>query len=1238
MATPQEGEELARNCRSPSAALSFQDVFASEQHFIANRRRAAGFREHDMPGEKDAQSPPDQSNRCQHTTVGLALSGGGIRSASIGLGFIQVLRKYGLFRYVDYLSAISGGSYTGALIASSYYRATGDTAGRRVDGDTQLDVDLIDQTIQPARVRALMNDGRYLMRPLEWANRFLSGWLSLLLVAGSALLAISALVAFLWRSMDFYTVRHYLSELGLASDMSSALVPLCVLFGLWIIGWGFSYFRDGASARGRWAKKILVAIILCAIATVAGLIGNGDIEFSSGVQGTASFLKIPLIVSIFGGLIPTLFRKQLFRSGLVESSFIEKLIYRYTALAVVLGIPMLLIGYFAREDVSGFSASRDGRLLWGDVKDFPALYSWFEQPAVEKAIAVPDVTSLLDEIRLLRLAQSEIQARIRGSNRWRSPPRPPAVFTSIGGDDVEDPTEVLTTNGEPLLSNSPSVLPVPATDGRVDATEMTPYEPAVTNPATLFDWISWNYNSIIHRGGVLLGHLFGRDSDDPLALAILAQKRLEDRESKLLKVFNEYFLVDRRFPSEVLQKLKVDKLNLSQPPGSTFTDERKAYIERTVANKLSNLSADEVLEFNRTFLEAAHPELIRTRSDIRRTVVIHPDQLHRFLMFLLFAGIFVVSAYIINPNTTSIQRYYQERLAGAYLGGSDEAHNMRLTDLAPRLGSGPLLLLGGAANYRFRPANKDKNPDPVSRQQPIESTDRIGRFEFSPLFCGSKDLDYALTDVYYNGSLRLADAVAISGAALNPLYFERWEMLVIVGLLNLRLGQWMPNPGGGAISLKPTFAALMRDIFCLKQRRVTAVTERRHVLLTDGGHFDNTGLQALLERRCKVVIVCDGTQDANYEFDSFATVVGRMKGQEGITFHEIGTSKELDLGRCSAQFKNKEAHFFCCEVKYPLRAASTSCTGLLVYFKSSLSSDEPPFVWHHAAKNETFPHDSTVNQSFSPAQFCAYLGLGQHFVESTVEGQRHAVKDVGASREFTLRDFAELFLSHVEETRRKQFLDRLLATEPVGVTAYESAASRFNETIRTRQWEKLPDAMAQLRECLAARVDLPPYGVILDLLAGAVIVLDDDPHPNAERALQEAAIQFSKVLAGACESDDKSRTAQKMACEIRARFQQPGQYRSVRPILREAGDGYTDNLIEHLIRDGDIAQDGFIVEVMGELGERLVKSRVKKSSQLRRILSEKRFSSVTEIRDCADRLFALLDDDGAPNERRQPKP
>lgn len=54
--------------------------------------------------------------------IGVAMSGGGIRAAAFGLGFLQALHARDVLARVDYLSAVSGGSYTAAAYVAGKKR------------------------------------------------------------------------------------------------------------------------------------------------------------------------------------------------------------------------------------------------------------------------------------------------------------------------------------------------------------------------------------------------------------------------------------------------------------------------------------------------------------------------------------------------------------------------------------------------------------------------------------------------------------------------------------------------------------------------------------------------------------------------------------------------------------------------------------------------------------------------------------------------------------------------------------------------------------------------------------------------------------------------------------------------------------------------------------------------------------------------------------------------------------
>lgn len=66
---------------------------------------------------KRRQNHHIEPNR-EEDAVGLGLSGGGIRSATFCLGVVQVLAERKLLKYVDFLSTVSGGGYTGSFLTA----------------------------------------------------------------------------------------------------------------------------------------------------------------------------------------------------------------------------------------------------------------------------------------------------------------------------------------------------------------------------------------------------------------------------------------------------------------------------------------------------------------------------------------------------------------------------------------------------------------------------------------------------------------------------------------------------------------------------------------------------------------------------------------------------------------------------------------------------------------------------------------------------------------------------------------------------------------------------------------------------------------------------------------------------------------------------------------------------------------------------------------------------------------
>lgn len=86
----------------PGFTQDFETVKQCEHKYLENRRLKNGL------------DPIDDQNRLW----GLALSGGGVRSATFGLGLLQALIKQDKAKRFDYMSTVSGGGYIGSCLSS----------------------------------------------------------------------------------------------------------------------------------------------------------------------------------------------------------------------------------------------------------------------------------------------------------------------------------------------------------------------------------------------------------------------------------------------------------------------------------------------------------------------------------------------------------------------------------------------------------------------------------------------------------------------------------------------------------------------------------------------------------------------------------------------------------------------------------------------------------------------------------------------------------------------------------------------------------------------------------------------------------------------------------------------------------------------------------------------------------------------------------------------------------------
>src|SRR5688572_23659562 len=85
-------------------AVDVEGVVAKELDYLLTHRHGQGDDRH--------------RELVRRSLIGLALSGGGIRSATTNLGVLQALSRMNVLPMVDYVSTVSGGGYIGACLSS----------------------------------------------------------------------------------------------------------------------------------------------------------------------------------------------------------------------------------------------------------------------------------------------------------------------------------------------------------------------------------------------------------------------------------------------------------------------------------------------------------------------------------------------------------------------------------------------------------------------------------------------------------------------------------------------------------------------------------------------------------------------------------------------------------------------------------------------------------------------------------------------------------------------------------------------------------------------------------------------------------------------------------------------------------------------------------------------------------------------------------------------------------------
>jgi hypothetical protein len=174
--------------------------------------------------------------------------------------------------------------------------------------------------------------------------------------------------------------------------------------------------------------------------------------------------------------------------------------------------------------------------------------------------------------------------------------------------------------------------------------------------------------------------------------------------------------------------------------------------------------------------------------------------------------------------------------------------------------------------------------------------DRKGEsFTVSPLHAGASDptLGYRPTDFpasegqrRYGGEkgISAGTAMAISGAAASPNmgYHSSPVVTFLLTLFNARLGWWLGNPGPAGTDTYQDYYVRRPVRWLLRELRGKTNRPAEYVYLSDGGHFENLGLYEVVRRRCRFVVVSDAGCDPEASFEDLGNAIRKIRIDLGV--------------------------------------------------------------------------------------------------------------------------------------------------------------------------------------------------------------------------------------------------------------------------------------------------------------------------------------------------------------------
>ncbi|NUO00309.1 MAG: hypothetical protein HUU01_06795 [Saprospiraceae bacterium] len=258
------------------------------------------------------------------TRFGIAMSGGGIRSATINMGFLHTLNGLGLLKLADYLSTVSGGGYTGAYVHATLKGLSSAPQKNEAAGAD----DYYKHLFSDEHIDHLRSRGEYLIPGkgmIKTFNRFvlIVGYLSSLIMSLLSPAVIVAIVYSLYGLVSaFVEMDTELFSWYAATVLTASLVTFSAILAV-------HYILNRAEIYGLnislWFHRIETIFLFLMIAAIlAAAVAALGIQYTEQGRSILTYLGIGVVALLLGFLVnPNASSFHRFYRGQLSEAFLK---------------------------------------------------------------------------------------------------------------------------------------------------------------------------------------------------------------------------------------------------------------------------------------------------------------------------------------------------------------------------------------------------------------------------------------------------------------------------------------------------------------------------------------------------------------------------------------------------------------------------------------------------------------------------------------------------------------------------------------------------------------------------------------------------------------------------------------------------------------------------------------------------------------------------------------------------